>query len=216
MNCWTTYPQLCQLVHPWHWLTYGNNAGAFASLMSLAALVGLVFYTRYTKNMMKVALETRRAEIIPYVVVEKRTPENIFVDQLEVLNLGGPAVNCNLWQARVSDSFSIGSTFLEKPDGVIATFIGPIRKDAKITIRIEHNADQTFLTVLECRDLANERHQWHALLRRKGVSYREYEVQMIFPTMYMTPWKKWITDIRTRYNIYRFKRSTVEVMKNKH
>lgn len=59
-----------QLLHPWHWLTYGQNATAFAALVALAGLVGLYFYTRYTRRMMQVQEATARASIRPILVAQ--------------------------------------------------------------------------------------------------------------------------------------------------
>jgi hypothetical protein len=47
---WASHPYLYQLVHPWHWLTYGQNFSAFASLSSiLVATATLVVVARQTK-----------------------------------------------------------------------------------------------------------------------------------------------------------------------
>lgn len=64
-----------QILHPWHWLTYGQNASGIAAVAAVIAalavvlgLIGLYFYTRYTRNMMLLGQETQRANITPILV----------------------------------------------------------------------------------------------------------------------------------------------------
>ena len=47
---WASHPYLYQVVHPWHWLTYGQHFSAFASLSSvLIAVATLIVVVRQTK-----------------------------------------------------------------------------------------------------------------------------------------------------------------------
>lgn len=48
-----------QILHSWHWLTYGQNGAALSAVAAVAAslaavlgLVGLYFYTKYTRKLM--------------------------------------------------------------------------------------------------------------------------------------------------------------------
>jgi hypothetical protein len=76
MNCWADHPTLCQFVHPWHWLTYGQNAVALATVTAAAGLVGLYLYTRYTKNMMITNVGALNASFRPVLI-----PEIVQVDK---------------------------------------------------------------------------------------------------------------------------------------
>src|ERR1019366_4887010 len=59
----TVVPWLYQVTHPWHWLTYGQNAAGLQALCAFLALIGLIFYTLYTRRMMMLGELTRRAAI---------------------------------------------------------------------------------------------------------------------------------------------------------
>ena len=47
-----------QVLHPWHWLTYGQNAAAVAALAAVVGFIVLFFYTLYTRRMMKTQSRT--------------------------------------------------------------------------------------------------------------------------------------------------------------
>jgi hypothetical protein len=47
-----------QVLHPWHWLTYGQNAAAVAALSAVVGFIVLFFYTLYTRRMMKTQSRT--------------------------------------------------------------------------------------------------------------------------------------------------------------
>lgn len=57
-----------QLLHPWHWLTYGQNATALGAVVACLGFIGLIFYTLYTRRMMKLGENTRRAAITPVLI----------------------------------------------------------------------------------------------------------------------------------------------------
>jgi len=63
---------LYQLFHPWHWLTYGQNATAVAALVAVFGLIGLVFYTLYTRRMMRMQEDTLKATITPILISQGR------------------------------------------------------------------------------------------------------------------------------------------------
>src|SRR5580692_9869699 len=64
-----------QILHPWHWLTYGQNASGVsavaavtAALAAVLGLIGLYFYAKYTRKMMLLQQEMQRATITPILV----------------------------------------------------------------------------------------------------------------------------------------------------
>src|SRR5262249_31446146 len=68
-------PVWYQVLHPWHWLTYGQNATALGVVVAIVGTIVLYFYTRYTRRMMKtqsIALQMQesalRATITPKLV----------------------------------------------------------------------------------------------------------------------------------------------------
>lgn len=59
-----------QILHPWHWLTYGQNATGVGDVVAILGLIGLAFYTLYTRQMMKMQTETALISITPMLVIE--------------------------------------------------------------------------------------------------------------------------------------------------
>src|SRR5258708_37528988 len=127
---------LYQIFHPWHWLTYGQNATALASVSAVAGLIGLFFYTRYTRRMMKLQEQTSRASITPVFVsrggvefeatgITHTSASEIglaspsiseYAAVLNVRNVGeGVALFLSAWGQPVSDGFTAyDSTFLNR------------------------------------------------------------------------------------------------------
>lgn len=137
---------LYQVLHPWHWLTYSQNASgvgavaaAVAALAAVLGLIGLYFYTRYTRSMMLLGQETQRATITPILVstgsiefVPLETKEDLAAELgliaptvtgyrpvLTVRNVGeGAAIYITSWAQAVTEKFTMGGSilFLQSPD----------------------------------------------------------------------------------------------------
>ena len=98
-------PFTYQFLHPWHWLTYGQNA-------AVVGLIVVVFYTIYTRRMMLLAQQTRRAELYPILTVQDVVMKNGSMD-LAIKNVGaGPMLNVFQWGQPVSERFELAGTFL--------------------------------------------------------------------------------------------------------
>jgi hypothetical protein len=52
-----------QVLHPWHWLTYGQNAAALAGLAAIAGTFILYRYTVYTRRMMETQVHTMDLQV---------------------------------------------------------------------------------------------------------------------------------------------------------
>lgn len=106
---------LYQIEHPWHWLTYGQNAAALQASCALFALVGLTLYTLYTRRMMKLGELTRRASITPVFTMKDATPHYVNQDSdavcrvsMTIRNIGeGPAAIIWAWHQPVTPKFSV-------------------------------------------------------------------------------------------------------------
>lgn len=130
---------LYQILHPWHWVTYGQNAAGVASVAAILGLIGLYFYTRYTRKMMLLQQETQRATVTPILVstgaiefVPLETKENPaaqlgliaptvtgYRPVLTVRNVGeGAAIYITSWAQAVTEKFTMGGSilFLQSPD----------------------------------------------------------------------------------------------------
>jgi len=175
--------------------------------MSLAALVGLIFYTLYTRRMMWIAQDSRNAELMPYFVVDAWQDLDAFSTSVTLTNLGAHAVNVTAWEQRVSDGFSIGSTFLEKTRNYPypEIFFGTLRKDTSKTIAVHHGSARKHLAVLDCLDTAQRRHQFAILRSQRADFSGEFHAKMLFQVDYLPPFQAWVMKMRTRWNIHKAK-----------
>lgn len=182
---------LYQVFHPWHWLTYGQNAAGLAAVAAILALVGLYFYTRYTRRMMLLQQETQRATITPILVstgpIEFAPVESkedlaaqlgliapavtAYRPVLAVRNVGeGPAIYITSWAQTVTEKFTMGGSilFLQSPD----TNAGDLQLQAllqgesmeiKFGLMNPSQLKGRLLFVVQCRDAANGQHQLQLL-----------------------------------------------------
>ena len=180
-----------QITHPWHWLTYGQNAAALGALSAVLGLIGLFFYTTYTRRMMKLGEATRRATITPILVLRAEpefiatevetspagelgfTPHKVisYRTVLKIRNIGeGAAVFLRAWAQPVSEKFGIGgATILLKTvhstDG--SSESTELFKGESTSVAFEplkpSDLQRRWLFVVESIDQANGRHQLHVL-----------------------------------------------------
>jgi hypothetical protein len=173
-----------QLIHPWHWLTYGQNAAA-------VGLIVIVFYTIYTRRMMILAQQTRRGELYPNLILQhwETGGGNL---TLVIMNVGaGPLLNGMQWGMQVSKKFALGNAFLERPDEIEPMFAGSLVSEATLTItRQISGAEQRCLEVVEGTDLVGGRHQF--CLIRSFVEPGSYvhQVRMVHPIDFLPFWQR--------------------------
>ena len=175
---------LYQITHPWHWLTYGQNAAA-------VGLIVLVFYTIYTRRMMLIAQQTRRSELYPLLILQAQEVQCGHLRLLIVNVGGGPLLNVFNWGQSVSEGFILGEAFVERPEGVQPTFAGTLVIQATLTFNsnISESAAQ-MLMVVEGADNIGGRHQFCVLIRCKGHDNYEYQVRMTHPTEFLPAWRR--------------------------
>lgn len=182
---------LYQALHPWHWLTYGQNAAGVAAVAATLALVGLYFYTRYTRRMMLLQQETQRATITPILVstgpiefapLESKedpaaqlgliAPEvTAYRPVLTVRNVGlGAAIYITSWAQTVTEKFTMGSSilFLQSPDTnagnqQLQALLQGESMEIKFGLMNPSQVKGRLLFVVQCRDAANRRHQLQLL-----------------------------------------------------
>jgi hypothetical protein len=197
-----------QLHHPWHWLTYGQNATALAAVAAVAGLIGLYFYTLYTRQMMRLQERTSRASITPVLISRggvafqatgvKHTPASeiglipgtVYEYQavLDVRNIGeGVALFLNAWCQPVSEAFNANdSTFLIKTSQsslgqheFMELFKG---QETKVAFQgfAPEDLHRRFLFVVEALDQSNGHHQLKIV--RSGLPSGETSVTMAHRT----------------------------------
>lgn len=198
---------LYQVLHPWHWLTYGQNATAVAALATVLGLIGLFFYTRYTRRMMEMQESTARASITPVLVaqgdvkfaisrVEYSNPSAALIGReegtireykgvLKIRNIGaGAALFLRGWHQSVSSKFvADGLSILGRAaqsKNASAALSELMHGEATTVIFEGLNPDelhQRWLFVVETIDQTNQRHQLQLL--RTPVGDEDVEVNVI-------------------------------------
>jgi hypothetical protein len=193
-----------QTLHPWHWLTYGQNATGVAALATLLGLVGLYFYTRYTRRMMELGELTNRATVTPILVSSgsvqlepatiQQTPasELGFLDPMvtalraivTVRNVGeGAAIYLDSWAQVVSAAFEIDDSILTRTAHVISGehAVHELLKGESAEMRFApfkpSEVGGRLLFVIECSDPVNGFHQLQMLY--SGLPNGEATVAMV-------------------------------------
>jgi len=193
-----------QILHPWHWLTYGQNATGLAALAALMGLVGLYFYTRYTRRMMELGEITNRATVTPILVssgsvqlepvVIQHTPasELGFLDPtvtavravVTVRNVGeGAAIYLGSWAQIVSATFQIDNSILTRTGHVTSGehTTHELLKGESTEVRFApfkpSDIGGRLLFVIECSDPVNGFHQLQMLY--SGLPNGEAHVAMV-------------------------------------
>ena len=153
------------------------------ALCAVAGLIGLFFYTLYTRRMMKMQLETRRSEITPVfsprgisatMSVTKGvdnhgrstlTPiPNSAVLSFQVRNIGrGPAVLCHAWHRPSPPRFSLDrSAVIPQSTEALPGKVEHFELLPGETMNVQFEAfdpNRVWLFMLTCTDTANGRHQ---------------------------------------------------------
>jgi hypothetical protein len=194
-----------QILHPWHWLTYGQNASAVAAVAACLGLIGLFIYTIYTGRMMRLGENTRRATITPVLIsrggIEFNptdvsyppqsqlgfTPPTIneYRADLSIRNIGeGAAIFLKSWSQPVTDQFDVNdrSILVKTSDANQGTseLTELLRGEStKVSFADFKAADlhRRWLFVIESIDHSNGRHQLRIV--RSGLPSNETFVSMV-------------------------------------
>ena len=194
------WPLLYQLLHPWHWLAYGQNA-------AVVGLIVVILYTLYTRRMMLIAQQSRRAELYPLLILQQVDGSEGHL-QLLVVNVGGgPLLNASSWGQHVSARFRLGVTFLERPSGVISQFVGTLIPQGTLTLHRELDSSEVkTLEVIEGTDSVGGRHQFCLLRSSVGQGLYDHQVRMVHPAEFLPVWHRivlklleWSLRIRNRF-----------------
>lgn len=193
-----------QILHPWHWLTYGQNATGLAAFAALLGLVGLYLYTRYTRRMMELGEITNRATVIPILVssgsiqlepaaTQLTTASELgFVDPtvtavravVTIRNVGeGAAIYLGSWAQVVSATFGIDNSILTRTGHVTSGehIVYELLKGESTEVRFApfkpSEISGHLLFVIECSDPVNGFHQLQMLY--SGLPNGEANVAMV-------------------------------------
>jgi len=152
-------------------------------IVALVGLIVVIMYTRYTKRMMELQLETRRAEIAPVFILrwirasasQPMTPEvaestsspkrNL---HLQVTNIGkGPALRFRGWHGPVDPTFCLEESYMltRKPDyedGASGSLNVLANETAEMAFQ-RTDKNKYWLCVLECEDTSGHKHQFQLI-----------------------------------------------------
>ena len=142
-----------QVFHPWHWLTYGQNASGLG-------LVVLVFYTLYTRTMMLEAERARRGSMVPRLAITCRKVAPC-TDEVEVINVGGPALDLQTFRIPDAESFRFHANGFKPPAGTDRLSLGILLRDQPpLKLRVAPCAkNRPALHIVECIDIFRVKHQ---------------------------------------------------------
>jgi len=181
---WTQHPTLYQFTHWWHWLTYGQNT-------TVIALIGLIFYTHYTRRMMVAAEETRRLSLTPYLLAEDLRTN--YPPQFAITNVAGPAVRCEIWSQVVSSDFNLGLRLMRGQSVAISQRVPSILSgdDPLLIPMLESRRRSNVLTVIECFDTGGGLHQLQLLQRYDDNGVLSIENLFIVPDTFLPAWQRY-------------------------
>lgn len=183
---WSVHPYLYQVCHPWHWLTYGQNATAVAAVVSVIAFFGLLLYTVYTKRMWWISQQTRDDALKPYLVLESIQDIDAFRSRVILTNLGANAVNTSIWQQHVTDSFQFKPMFWENKSNNPVEFVGTFRSNQTKEFAYLHGSSPAHIMVIDFKDVAKKRHQFAIYRKHDFATNRlEYDGRMLHPDDYL-------------------------------
>lgn len=156
------------------------------AIQSISAVVGLFFlinYTRYTKRMKEIQMETRRAEVDPVFTLRSlggsatapttpqmmntssSLPRNIHI---KVRNIGkGPALRFKGWHGQVDPAFRLDQSKmltrrLGDEDGDSSSFEVLANESAEMVFQ-RTEISKYWLCVLECEDAGGDKHQFQLI-----------------------------------------------------
>jgi hypothetical protein len=175
---------LYQLIHPWHWLTYGQNTSA-------VGLIVLVFYTLYTRRMMLIAQQTRRGELYPVLILQHTEVAGGCLE-FSIVNVGGgPLLNAFEWGLQVSGQFKLGDTYLERPAHIDPHFVGTMVGESRLNLNSTIDGSELrVLQVIEGSDSVGGRHQFCILRSLVGPGKYEHAVRMVHPVEFFPFWRR--------------------------
>ena len=173
------------------------------SVVAFAALIGLFFYTKYTRRMMEISESARRMSVLPSLVIQADTVEHEGL-VLEILNAGtGAALNIRLWSQTVSNEFSLDGKILAHNASVKELFLGTLLSQ-KGTHLVDENFSQQarLLYVVEADDLTGGSQQMQLLTTPNSADRHVLQVHKENPNV---PQIDSVSFLQTLRDLFRWK-----------
>lgn len=146
------------------WVGVQALTAVAALVIATLGLIGLVLYTIYTRNMMKISEKAWQLNMLPSLVVETDLSQS-GVREVTIMNIGaGPALNLRFWAQEVTPHFGLNGDVLVRKPEVQETFLGPLLSQRTLQIKDNHfSEDARRLYVVEADDLAGGSQQMQLL-----------------------------------------------------
>lgn len=157
---------------------------ALTALVALAVaifgLIGLVFYTIYTRSMMRISEKAWQINLLPSLVVQTDASQS-GVREVVIMNVGvGPALNLRLWVQQVTPDFGLSGDALVRKSNVQETFLGPLLSQNTLRITDTYFSGQTrLLYVVEADDLAGGTQQMQLLAESRSGERQVLQVRKL-------------------------------------
>lgn len=146
------------------WVGVQALTAVAALVIATLGLFGLVLYTIYTRNMMKISEKAWQLNMLPSLVVETDLSQS-GVREVTIMNIGaGPALNLRFWAQEVTPHFGLNGDVLVRKPEVQETFLGPLLSQRSLQIKDDHFSEHVRrLYVVEADDLAGGSQQMQLL-----------------------------------------------------
>lgn len=196
-----------QLFHPWHWLTYGQNASGVQTITAVLAFLGLIAYTVYTRRMKTLQEETRRGELFPTLAVSDYQENGVTIS-IDIRNVGrGAALDVKFWHQFVSNAFELDGFMLVPTVSAGALFLGALMEGEAKTIeaKVPTFLREKYLFVVDCHDVLGGQHQYR-VLRHGESGTKAFQLQTF---MVQSPtFLPWLTRVRLKKEEKRRRKAT--------
>jgi hypothetical protein len=147
------------------WVGVQALTAVAALAIATLGLIGLAFYTIYTRNMMKISEKAWQLNLLPSLVIEVGSSQS-GVREVTITNVGvGPGLNLRLWVQPVTQKFELNGDVLVHEQNVPETFLGSLLSQSTRQIADNNSSDiKRLLYVVEADDLAGGSQQIQLLV----------------------------------------------------
>jgi len=137
------------------WVGVQALTAVAALAIATLGLIGLAFYTIYTRNMMKISEKAWQLNLLPSLVIEVGSSQS-GVREVTITNVGvGPGLNLRLWVQPVTQQFELNGDVLVRKENVPETFLGSLLSQSTRQVTDTSSSENTrLLYVVEADDLA--------------------------------------------------------------
>jgi len=137
------------------WVGVQALTAVAALAIATLGLIGLAFYTIYTRNMMKISEKAWQLNLLPSLVIEVGSSQS-GARELTITNVGvGPGLNLRPWVKPVTQQFELNGDVLVHEQNVPETFLGSLLSQSTRQVTDNNSSDnKRLLYVVEADDLA--------------------------------------------------------------